>query len=582
MEDNTNMTTDEDHIPYEMLKEMGHFEDSGDYQQATEYDPLKILVVADDKKIGQNLKEMILYGKFIWDPDPKVMDLIKSCENGSFEKPKVTVVATAGEALKKIKSHDYDTLYILASLDGDVWEPDVQMIADHYRGYNVFVVTMEKPNSKEVVNAIKSGARNCLWIEGGHVYHPWTPGEIPISRQAGRNMRVATEDFDVDGIIGHSRQMRQCRKQLKRAADCDISTLLTGETGTGKTFFAMKIHELSKRNNKEFVHLNCSTFPHELFETELFGSEEGAHSKANKLKKGLIEKAEGGTLFLDEIGDMPFPQQAKLLSVLNDDGFNRVGGTKILKIDFRLISATNRPLQKAMDNGYFREDLFHRINGMSIHIPPLREHPQDIGEIMFNELMKLAYAELVSTIKLENEKKLESEKKTESEKKLESEVEEKLYPRIVSMVRLGFMDIFLEYAWPGNVRELIYRLRDSYGMAKNEGEDYMLPRHINESILQAVYDKRMNKENANSTAVLQDQNTINGKAIDILSLKDEELFTLYYKKLLETYHHEDIKFIAKKIGLAEGTFRSRLKKLGIEYERKRNRKRKNEALPLQP
>jgi DNA-binding NtrC family response regulator len=179
-------------------------------------------------------------------------------------------------------------------------------------------------------------------------------------------------------LIGESAPMVSLRALVERAAPSDVPILVAGENGTGKELVARAIHDLSPRRSGAFVKMNCAAVPAELVESELFGHEKGAFSGAVALRRGRFEQADGGTLFLDEIGDMPHPMQAKLLRVLQDGEFARVGGTGDLKADVRVISATNRDIDTLLSEGRFREDLFYRVNTLTIRTPALRDRPGDV------------------------------------------------------------------------------------------------------------------------------------------------------------------------------------------------------------
>lgn len=187
-----------------------------------------------------------------------------------------------------------------------------------------------------------------------------------------------TADFDFTSIIGESKTIKHAIILAKKIADSNATVLLLGETGTGKEVFANAIHHNSKRNKNAFVAINCSAFSRELLEGELFGHKAGAFTGAVKDKKGLIEVAEGGTLFLDEIGELNIELQAKLLRVLENGEFIKLGDTRVSKANVRIIAATNRDLQKNIAEGHFREDLFYRLNVFTIELPALRERREDI------------------------------------------------------------------------------------------------------------------------------------------------------------------------------------------------------------
>lgn len=195
-------------------------------------------------------------------------------------------------------------------------------------------------------------------------------------------------------LVGTSRQIQFVREMMSQVADKEVTVLITGESGTGKEVVARNLHYNSHRRNKPFVPVNCGAIPPDLLESELFGHEKGAFTGAITAKPGRFELAEGGTLFLDEIGDMPLAMQVKLLRVLQEHSYERVGGTKSLKTDVRVIAATHKDLEKMIEDETFREDLYYRLNVFPIEMPALRERAEDIPLLM-NELIS----------RMENEKR---------------------------------------------------------------------------------------------------------------------------------------------------------------------------------
>ncbi len=187
-------------------------------------------------------------------------------------------------------------------------------------------------------------------------------------------------------LVGTSRKVKEIRKLIEHVAQTDATVMILGESGTGKEVVARNIHYYSSRRNKPFVPINCGAIPPELLESELFGHEKGAFTGAISARQGRFEMAEGGTLFLDEIGDMPLPMQVKLLRVLQERTFERVGGTKSITTDIRVIAATHRNLEEMIKEGGFREDLYYRLNVFPIEMPPLRERVEDIP-LLINELI---------------------------------------------------------------------------------------------------------------------------------------------------------------------------------------------------
>ena len=222
------------------------------------------------------------------------------------------------------------------------------------------------------------------------------------------------------GIIGEAASMQEVFRAIGRLAKSNISVLINGESGTGKELVARALHEHSPRAEQPFIALNMAAIPHELMESELFGHEKGAFTGAQTRRVGRFEQAEGGTLFLDEIGDMPAEAQTRLLRVLADGEFYRVGGGSTVRANVRIIAATHQDLEEQVARGRFREDLFHRLNVIRIHIPPLRERREDIGVLMEHFLRKAA-----------QELEVEAKRLTAD-----------------ALTRLQ------EFSWPGNVRQL--------------------------------------------------------------------------------------------------------------------------------
>lgn len=184
------------------------------------------------------------------------------------------------------------------------------------------------------------------------------------------------------GIIGNSEPMMDAKRLLIQAAPTNLSVLITGETGTGKEVFAKAIHGLSERSKKPLVSVNCGAIPETLLESELFGHVKGAFTSANENRRGFFEVAHKGAIFLDEIGEMPIGTQVKLLRVLESGEFNRLGSTELIKVDVRIIAATNRNLEDEVNEGNFRKDLYYRLKNVQIILPPLREHLEDIPSLV--------------------------------------------------------------------------------------------------------------------------------------------------------------------------------------------------------
>jgi DNA-binding NtrC family response regulator len=222
------------------------------------------------------------------------------------------------------------------------------------------------------------------------------------------------------GIIGDSDAIRQLIETIDQVADTDISVLITGESGTGKELVAKAIHQNSRRRDKPFITVNCGAIPEGIIESELFGHEKGSFTGATNVRKGYFELADKGSIFLDEIGDLPIPTQVKLLRVLENLEFMRVGGTETIRVDVRFITATNKNLQKEVKKEHFREDLYFRLNAMHIHVPALRQRKEDIPLLV---------------------------KKFAADFCRENHIDFKGFKE-------DALSLFRDYSWPGNIREL--------------------------------------------------------------------------------------------------------------------------------
>ncbi|MBI2608241.1 MAG: sigma-54-dependent Fis family transcriptional regulator [Deltaproteobacteria bacterium] len=298
------------------------------------------------------------------------------------------------ELLKRIKERYSKVIVIMMSGHGTI-ETAVQ--ATKLGAYHF----IEKPLSLEKILVILENAFQSKELEE-------------------ENERLRLEKYQNVDLIGRSQAISKIREFIKMVAPTNSWVLISGENGTGKEMVARNLHHLSLRFHREFVAVNCAAIPENLIESELFGYEKGAFTGAYSQKKGKFDLADGGTLFLDEIGDMSLHTQSKVLRILQEQKFERVGGTKTIEVDVRVIAATNKDLKKEIGEGRFREDLYYRLNVIPFHIPPLRERKEDIKPLAHFFLSEIA---------LENNK---------GNIKITDRAYERLY----------------QYDWPGNIREL--------------------------------------------------------------------------------------------------------------------------------
>ncbi|HEY5043412.1 MAG TPA: sigma-54 dependent transcriptional regulator [Verrucomicrobiae bacterium] len=293
----------------------------------------------------------------------------------------VRAAESAEEALKFLTDEEFFMVITDARLGGMTGYEFLGKIRNQWPELPSLMITAYA-TPKLAVEAIKAGAMDYL-------SKPFEPEELfhAVARCAERHRLLrenaalrsrAGEIIGLDQIVGDSQKMRDLRQLIRTVAVTDARVLVLGESGTGKELVAAALHSLSRRRDKNYVRINCAAIPETLLESELFGHEKGSFTGAIKQKAGRVEEADGGTIFLDEIADMGKPLQAKLLRFLEDGSFTRVGGTEELRVDVRLIAATNRDIAQAIAAGEFREDLYHRLNVVQFQLPPLRERGDDI------------------------------------------------------------------------------------------------------------------------------------------------------------------------------------------------------------
>ncbi|HEB7534268.1 TPA: sigma-54-dependent Fis family transcriptional regulator [Campylobacter coli] len=336
---------------------------------------------------------------------------------GEYEEFQIKSYKSATEALKKIDS-DTDLIITDINMPGIDGLEFIKACENKYD----FIIMTGNATLNRAIEAVRLGVKDFLTkpFDVETLVEAIKRAKIIREKTADKKVKKQEESQE-NGFFSSSEKLEQVLSLSQKAAKTDASVMLFGESGVGKEIFSRFIHENSKRSQKPFVAINMAAIPSNLIESELFGFEKGAFTDANATKIGLFEMANNGTLFLDEIGEMPYEIQAKLLRALQEREITRLGSTKSIKIDVRIISATNANLQDKIDDGEFRSDLYYRLNTVPINIPPLRERKE--------EILGIAQKVLENTCK---EYELEM-------KNLSQEAQEAL----------------LEYNFPGNIRELI-------------------------------------------------------------------------------------------------------------------------------
>ncbi len=296
-------------------------------------------------------------------------------------------VVQAGDCksgLRKLEQSEVDVIICDVKLPDGSGVDLIKTIKEKYPTLEVILLTAYG-NIPDGVQAIKNGAFD--YLTKGDDNNKIIPllykamGKVALAKKVQQLEKQLDKKYSFESILGKSKVIKDAIDAAKKVAATDATVLLTGETGTGKEVFAQAIHYSSNRKSNTFIAVNCSAFSKELLENELFGHKAGAFTGATKDTKGIFEAANGGTVFLDEIGEMPLDLQAKLLRVLENGEFLKVGDTKTTKVNVRIIAATNRNLRKEVEVNHFREDLFYRISVFQIELKPLRERIIDIEEI---------------------------------------------------------------------------------------------------------------------------------------------------------------------------------------------------------
>lgn len=362
-------------------------------------DKVKILVIDDDPNIAWILSEG-LSNKFEF---VSARDGIEGLQMVSTEEPDLILL--------DIKMSGMNGIEVLEKLKKADVRPDVIMVSGH--GETQYVVDSIKLGAAEFINK----PFDVQEIE----IHINTILEKSQLTKENKELKRRLEARDTYGdFIGDSESIQKVKEIVEQVADSELTVLIRGESGTGKEIVARLLHQLSGRKNKPFIKVNCAAIPRELLEAELFGYEKGAFTGAHKTKQGRFETANKGTIFLDEIGDMSMELQSKLLQVLEQQEFVRVGGVQNIHVDVRIICATNRNLEVAIKERAFRDDLFYRLNEITLLLPSLRERRDDISLLINHFLDKYS----------------------------------KSYNKNVAHLSLEIAEQLISFSWPGNVRQL--------------------------------------------------------------------------------------------------------------------------------
>jgi DNA-binding NtrC family response regulator len=372
-------------------------------------------------------------GPFVVEPDSKKIQLLLAEKDSSLAAEwgealkerdcEVTVSSSLDEALKVVEQVYFDVVFLTEDHEPERRDEFIIHLLELFPD-SLIVVMAPNPSVAGAVRAVRLGAWDYLPYpkKAEEVLQALDRAlEFRTWRQAAyQRRREMVQKYDVHNIVGKSGPMMEVFRLIHKVANTDATILILGESGTGKELVARAIHHHSDRQSRPLVPVNCGAIPGELLESELFGHEKGAFTGAIKTRLGRFELAEGGTVFLDEIGDMSPMLQVKLLRVLQEHQFERIGGAKTINADIRIIAATNQNLESKVADGSFREDLFYRLNVVPISIPPLRDRRSDVPLLCQHFLRRFA-----------------------KQKGLGERV-----------IHKSVMDKLLRYHWPGNVREL--------------------------------------------------------------------------------------------------------------------------------
>lgn len=429
---------------------------------------------------------------------------------------------------EEINSRQYDLVF----LDIDSINGQSMQLLDKIHGKNPFlpiIITSSSEKADLIVQAINCGASDYL-------VHPVSRERINISVDRAIKIRDQQYEiayhrhrqdvvYDFRDVIAKSPKMKEIMKSLERFSRTDSTILITGDTGTGKSFLSGTLHFNSPRRKKPFVKINCANIPVDLLESELFGHEKGAFTGADKQRIGRFEQASGGTIFLDEIGEMTMGLQTKLLRVLEEKSFERVGGNKTIHVDVRIIAATNRDLVRQVEKGLFREDLYYRINVLPIRLPSLKERKEclmPLAEILLRKICRALRRDI----------------------------------RGFSLEAVASIEA---YDWPGNIRQLANTIERAVILE----DDSLI--HLESLSLPNVKMESREPSSQTQPAHLETQADKNGES---LAQQERELILRALEDSLWVQ-----KNAAKKLGISPRALNYKINKLGITHHHWRRNKK---------
>jgi two-component system nitrogen regulation response regulator GlnG len=458
----------------------------------------------------------------------------KALEKKNF---RVDTAVSGEEALEKIQNNDYLMVFTDIFMEGMTGLELLERVKETGQDLRVVVMTAQD-TMNNTIEAMRKGAHDYISkpFDFEEIYALIDKAVISQSIEAPPQAVPEKEaaDFSVDAIIGKSKNMQPVFKAIGQLAETDLPVLITGESGTGKEMVARALHYYSKRNGRPFICINCAAISRELLESELFGHERGAFTGAGELKHGKFELANSGTLFLDEIGDMELSLQAKILRALQDNEFYRVGGKEPVRVDVRILAATNQNLEKLMEQKGFREDLYHRLNVTHIHMPPLRERLEDVP-LLANHFLKKFSASL-----------------TKGEVYLSPEVE-----RMIT-----------HYSWRGNIRELENVIKRALVLAisgpilPDHLPTHLVNEHRDTASANDLWEKKLNQLILDYLSVNEwnEEDNLHDRLVQSL---EKHLFEI----LLNHYSGKQVP-TAKALGINRNTLKRKIDALKIQIKKK--------------